>query len=325
LIRRSRNGCKDSSADLWVLLIYNSPKAQENVQNMRSPGQRKGNTILITGSSGRIGSAIAASLRNDYTIIGIDISPGPYTTHTTDIQSSEVIHLIKKADIVVHTAALHAPHVGVYDDKNFWDVNVRGTENLLNACLKHKVPRFIFTSSTSIYGHAMGRPQEAVWVTEELQPQPRDIYDETKLAAEDLCRQAANNGSLSCLCLRISRCFPEEERLMIIYRLYRGIDIDDVVLAHKLALTSDTKGFDILNISSQTPFNVYELNELYHHADRVISKYYPHAINIFQDRGWSLPTTIDRVYVIEKASRLLRFRPLCNFRESLTSAEKIKS
>ncbi|MFI5333780.1 MAG: NAD-dependent epimerase/dehydratase family protein [Chlamydiales bacterium] len=279
---------------------------------------RKANAILVTGSSGRIGSAIAQSLRNDYTIIGVDICPGLYTTHTMAIQSRETAKLIEQVDIVVHTAALHAPHVGVYDDNTFWDVNVRGTENLLNACLKHKVGRFIFTSSTSIYGHAMVRPQEAAWVIEELQRLPRDIYDATKLAAEELCRQVVKRGLLSCLCLRISRCFPEDERLLAIYRLYRGIDIRDVVQAHKLAITSDTQGFDILNISSQTPFNSHELNELYHHADRVISKHYPDARDIFQERGWLLPKTIDRVYVIEKARRVLGFHPSYNFKEALS-------
>lgn len=293
--------------------------------SLRSQGQRKTNTILITGSSGRIGSAIAASLRNDYTIIGIDISPGPYTTHVTDIQSSEVVKLIEKADIVVHTAALHAPHVGVHDDKKFWDVNVRGTENLLNACLKNKVARFVYTSSTSIYGHAMVHPQKAVWVTEELQPQPRDIYDQTKLAAEELCREATNNGLLSCLCLRISRCFPEDARLMAIYRLYRGIGIHDVVLAHRLAITSEPKGFEIMNISSQTPFNSSELSDLYHQADIVISKHHPYAQNIFEDRGWTLPKTIDRVYVIEKAKRLLGFQPSYNFMEFLNRRDEANS
>ncbi len=281
-------------------------------------GKSSSKTILITGSSGRIGSAIAASLRKDYKVFGVDISSGPYTTHTMDIQNPEIAMLIGKVDIVVHTAALHAPHVGIYDDKQFWDVNVRGTENLLNACIKNKVTRFVFTSSTSIYGYAMVHPQEAVWVTEALPPKPRDVYDETKLAGEELCREATNSGLMSCLCLRISRCFPEDARIMAIYRLYRGIGIHDVVLAHRLAISADIKGFDIMNISSQTLFNSSELNDLYHHADIVISKYYPNAKNIFQDRGWVFPNTIDRVYVIEKAKRLLGFYPSYNFMEFLT-------
>lgn len=272
-------------------------------------------TILITGSSGRIGGALAESLRNDYTIIGVDIRSGPCTTHIVDIQSPDIVKLVGKADIVVHAAALLPQHVGLYDDKKFWDVNVRGTENLLNACLKNKVSRFVLTSTTSVYGHAMIHPQKAVWVTEELQPQPKDIYDKTKLAAEGLCHSAINNGLESCLCLRISRCFPEAEKLMAIYRLYRGISIQDVVLAHRLAITSNIKGFDIMNISSKTPFNESELNDLYHHADIQIIKHHPHAKGIFQERGWTFPKTIDRVYVIEKAERLLGFHPAHNFME----------
>lgn len=277
----------------------------------------KVNTILVTGSSGRIGSALIQSLQNDYTIIGVDIRKGPCTTHIVDIQSPNIVNLVGKADIVVHAAALLPQHVGLYDDKKFWDVNVLGTENLLNACLKTKVSRFVLTSSTSVYGHAMVHPEETVWVTEELQPQPKDIYDKTKLAAEELCHSAINSGLMSCLCLRISRCFPEDARLMAIYRLYRGIDIQDVVLAHRLAITSNLKGFDIMNISSKTPFDSSELNDLYHHADIQMIKHHPDAQEIFQERGWTLPKKIDRVYVIEKAEKLLGFHPAHNFMEFL--------
>ncbi len=285
---------------------------------MHNHSGHKANTILVTGSSGRIGSAIVESLRNDYTIIGLDINAGPYTTHIMDIRSTEIVNLIRKTDIVIHTAALHAPHIGIHDDKKFWDVNVRGTENLLNACIKNQISRFIFASSTSIYGHAMIHPEKAVWVTEELKPQPRDIYDVTKLEGENLCHEATNSGLLSCICLRISRCFPENERLMAIYRLYRGIDIHDVVLAHRLAITSDIKGFDIMNISSQTPFVLSEIDDLYHRADILIGNYYPEALKIFRTRAWTFPKQIDRVYVIEKAKRVLGFHPSYNFMEFLT-------
>src|SRR5947209_3614576 len=104
--------------------------------------QNKTNTIFVTGSSGRIGGAIAAELQKEYAIIGIDVKPGPYTTHVMDIRSSEVERLVEHTHSVIHTAALHAPHVGVLDDMTFWDINVHGTENLLKACLKHKIQRF---------------------------------------------------------------------------------------------------------------------------------------------------------------------------------------
>ncbi|MCH9614751.1 MAG: ADP-L-glycero-D-manno-heptose-6-epimerase [Chlamydiia bacterium] len=275
--------------------------------------------ILVTGSSGWLGSPIAQALGKIYSVIGVDVLPGPFTTHVVDIRSKDIVELIKRANVVIHTAALHAKHVGINDDKTFWDINVQGTENLLAACLENQVEQFIFSSSTSIYGHALVSTQQAVWVTEDLTPEPRDVYDETKLAAENLCKKASSFGALSCLCLRISRCFLEEERLMAIYRLYRGIDIQDVVLAHKLAITSGIKGFEALNISNQTPFLASDVEELFYRADHVIEKLYPLGAAVFRNRGWELPRSIDRVYVIEKAKRLLGFHPTYNFLKFLKS------
>jgi nucleoside-diphosphate-sugar epimerase len=54
--------------------------------------------------------------------------------------------------------------------------------NLLEAALENGAKRFVYTSTTSLYGHAMVSPEKAVWVTERLVPQPRDIYDVTKIA-----------------------------------------------------------------------------------------------------------------------------------------------
>ena len=99
----------------------------------------------------------------------------------------------------------------------------------------------MYTSTTSLYGDAM-LPADgaAAWVDESLAPQPRDVYDETKLAAEEACREAARAG-LACTSLRMSRCFPEEPRLVAIYRLYRGVDAEDVAQAHELALAAERR------------------------------------------------------------------------------------
>jgi hypothetical protein len=55
------------------------------------------------------------------------------------------------------------------------------------------------------------------WVTEDLAPKPRDIYDVTKIRAEEECARAAEAG-LTSISLRMSRCFPESEDLMAISR-----------------------------------------------------------------------------------------------------------
>ncbi len=285
--------------------------------------------ILITGTSGRIGSALAFALKGRYQVIGVDIKPGPFTTHCLDIvDKKRIFDLAKDVGAIIHAAALHAPHVSICSDEKFWSVNVRGTENLLDACLKYKIKRFVFTSSTSIYGDALVSSSQAVWVTENLLPQPRDIYDETKLAAETLCENASSN-SLSCISLRISRCFPEKDSLMAIYRLYRGVDIRDVVLGHELALRSSIEGYQVFNISSSTSFEGYQvfhissstsfqqhdLTNLFGKANEAILRYFPWAEKAFDKKGWKLPHLIDRVYVVEKAKKVLGYNPTYNFQE----------
>ena len=86
----------------------------------------------------------------------------------------------------MHVAALHAPHVGQVPGGEFRSINVDLTGTLLAEAAAAGAGRFVYTSSTSVYGHALVPVSRAVWVDEHLIPQPRDIYDETKLAAEGL-------------------------------------------------------------------------------------------------------------------------------------------
>lgn len=241
--------------------------------------------VLITGTSGRIGSAVARFLSKKVETICIDNRPGSLTNFLIDIREKEKIsESVKRVDAVIHCAALLTPHVGLFSESEFWQINVKGTENLLEACLKHNVKRFVFNSTTSVYGDALIHPKKAVWVTEELLPTPRDIYDETKIAAEKLCLEASRNG-LSSISLRMSRCFPEREDLMAIYRLYRGVHKSDVALAHELALFLPIQGYEVFNISCQSPFNQMEVEELKTHADNVILRHFPWAKKAFSNRG----------------------------------------
>lgn len=282
--------------------------------------------VLITGTSGRIGSAVARFLSHKVETVGVDHRPGPFTHVLLDIRDKEkIFEIVRGAEAVIHCAALLTPHLGLYSESEFWHVNVRGTENLLEACLKHNVKRFVFTSTTSVYGDALEDPEKAVWVTEELVPSPRDIYDETKLAAENLCLAASKHG-LSAISLRMSRCFPEREDLMAIYRLYRGVDETDVALAHALALFLPMQGYEVFNISCQPPFSAIDVEALKQNAEQVIWRYFPWAEGEFLKRGWTLPKTIDRVYVIEKARKYLGYSPAYNFAEMFASfASKRKS
>jgi hypothetical protein len=69
----------------------------------------------------------------------------------------------------------------------------------------------------------------------------------------------------------------------------------------------------VFNISSQPPFHQTEVEELKKDAANVILRHFPWAKEEFRKRGWSLPRTIDRVYVIEKAMKGLGYRPTYDF------------
>jgi nucleoside-diphosphate-sugar epimerase len=270
--------------------------------------------VLVTGSSGRIGGAIAARLSLRHQVKGVDLRPGGLTAEVADVRDTRrLVPFLAGTDAVIHTAALHVPDLAAHGSEEFREVNVEATRRLLEACGEAGVSRFVYTSTTSLYGDAM-LPQagEAVWVTEDLVPRPRDIYDETKLAAEEACAEASRAG-LASTCLRMSRCFPEDPRLVAVYRLHRGVDAEDVAQAHELALAPGRASFEVFNVSAPTPFSRADCRRLFEDAAGVLLERHPWAAGEFERRGWLLPRSIDRVYVVDKAIAGLGYRPVHDF------------
>ena len=275
--------------------------------------------ILVTGSSGQLGAEVARQLASTETVIGLDVLPGEWTTQVGDITDAGLIAgLMRDVDAVIHIASLHAPHVGQRSMQDFIDTNITGTLRLLEAASAAHVRRFVYTSTTSVYGYSLVPDGwEAVWVTEDLPTRPRDIYDITKLAAEELCRLFARDHDLPTICLRVSRFFEQTPELMAAYRLYRGADVHDIAAAHVLAANNQDIAFDIFTVSAHQPFRHEDTAELLTDAPAVIRRYYPDAEDVFRAQGWALPASIDRVYVTEKAERLLGYAPLHDFAELL--------
>ena len=104
-----------------------------------------------------------------------------------------------------------------------------GTLNLLEESAVSGVAAFVFASTTSVFGDALVPPAgaPATWIIEEVVPIPRNIYGVTKVAAETLCQLFYRTERVSCIVLRLSRFFPEE-------------DLDAAVRA---AYSSDNYGF----------------------------------------------------------------------------------
>jgi nucleoside-diphosphate-sugar epimerase len=273
--------------------------------------------ILITGSSGHIGSAVAARLAQEASVTGLDRRPGPCTTHVGDIEDERLVGtLLPGIDAVVHTAALHVPDLGRATPEQFQRVNVEATRRLLDAALAARVTRFVLLSTTSVYGCSSRTGPPATWVDESLTPRPEDEYDRTKLAAEALTHDAAH-GRLSTVVLRLARCFPEPDHLVAFYRMYRGVDRRDVADAHALALRAQVRGSTTVNIAGPSPFAPEDAEALWDDPWSVIDRRVPGARAGFERRGWPLPARIDRVYAIEKATQVLGYRPRFGIAELL--------
>jgi len=281
-------------------------------------------TILITGSAGHSGSTIAALLSEKFEVKGIDIHPSRFTTLKASLTDwQRVKEVTKSVDAIIHTASLHAPHVVTHRREDFVDTNIKGTLYLLEAARLHNVPKFIYTSTTSVYGESLVDAEKAVWVTEDLVTQLRDIYDISKLTAEALCKDFFDSENLQTCSLRVSRFWDEPLPDKLFYRMYRGVDVRDVAQAHQLALATDFDTFQLFNISAQTIFEQTEREELKNELVALLQRKFPQIIDFFAEKNWTLPASIDRVYSIEKARKILDFCPQYNISEMLGSLHKI--
>ena len=279
--------------------------------------------ILITGSSGHLGEALVRTLRKtNHDIVGIDLLPSDFTNSTGSIVDREFVkRSMKGVNIVLHTATLHKPHLYTHPPQNFIDTNITGTLNLLEEAIQAAVHTFIFTSTTSAFGdaHTPSNNKPAVWVTENLTPIPKNIYGVTKVAAEDLCEFFHRNHQLSCIILRTSRFFPEEddrEEIRTNYDdgnikanefLYRRVDVEDVVSAHLLAIekASQIRLLVVTSSAPHTPFTREDLHELQTNAPQVVRKVFPDYEEIYARLNYKMFPSIDRVYVNERARKIL--------------------
>jgi UDP-glucose 4-epimerase len=280
--------------------------------------------ILVTGSSGKLGSITVKHLACfGHLVTGLDIS-GSATTHLiADIRDkNNMLELTKGFDAVIHTAALHGRHMDLnYPREEFINTNIKGTLNLLNACVANGIGKFLFTSTTSIYGKSLVDDNKAVWVDEELPIQPRDIYDITKQSCEEICREFFEKENIHVTVFRVGRFLDEPVNLKLNHRLYRGLEEQDGAEALKLALEHQFNQFEIFNITSGSAFQKEDLIELKRDAPSVIAKYHPEAIELYKLNQWTLPVSIDRVYRSDKALLMLNYHPKFTF-EYLLNSEK---
>lgn len=262
--------------------------------------------ILLTGSSGRVGRAIYGALAARHEVVGIDRNPFNTTRHVADFTDARILRgALVGVDAVIHAAALHAPHVGLMPDTEFHRINVEGTRVLAMLAREAGVSRFVFTSTTALYGHAIV-PGQCTWIDEHTVPQPRTVYHRSKLAAEQWLEEAAG-PCFDVRVIRMSRCFPETADRLLLYRLHRGIDVRDVADAHVAALGNDGPAFQRYIASGWTPFLLEDCEALVHQPRRVLATRCPRWLAEYDRRGWQLPV-VDRIHDARAASIGLGWR-----------------
>jgi UDP-glucose 4-epimerase len=286
--------------------------------------------ILVTGSAGHLGEALMRTLQQGpHDAVGCDVRPSPFTQLVGSIANRDfVARCMAGVEAVLHTATLHKPHIVTHSRQDFVDTNITGTLNLLEEAVAGRIGAFVFTSTTSAFGHALtpeaGAP--AAWITEETVPRPRNIYGVTKLAAEDLCELFQRLHRLPCLVLRTSRFFPEDDDSLQMRADYfdanakvnellnRRVDIEDAVDAHLRALErAPAIGFGRYIISATTPFAEVDRAALRQDAAQVVARHVPAFEAEYRRRGWAMFDAVDRVYVNAKARAELHWQPRHDF------------
>lgn len=252
---------------------------------------------LITGAAGFIGSHLALKLRAECVAVRCVDSFTDYydpalkrsraaalanagcTVIEADLTSTDLDALLDNVDVVFHLAGQPGVRASWGSEfSNYTRNNVEATQRLLEAARRmHKLKRFIYASSSSIYGNANHYP-----TSEDVSPQPISPYGVTKLAAEHLCTLYAINYKVPTVSLRYFTVYGPGQRPdmafsqflraalnseeITIYGLGQQIRdftyIDDVVSATTLAATCDLSPGVVLNVAGGSHSSVNRVLEL---------------------------------------------------------------
>lgn len=269
---------------------------------------------------------------------GLDVAGGDGVDVIASVSSREPVRAaMDGVDAVLHTAALHKPHIGTHSRQDFVETNITGTAVVLEEAVRAGVRMVVCTSTTSVFGTALtpAADQPAAWITEDVAPKPRNIYGVTKLAGEGICEVVFRDHALPIVILRTSRFFPERDdvpergaayddlNLKTAELLYRRADLADVVSAHIAALDrAAALGFGRYIVSATSPFAPDDLARLRGHAPAAVARHHPEFEAVFAERGWRMLADIDRVYVNDRARAELGWEPRHTFGAALAALSR---
>ncbi len=239
--------------------------------------------VLITGAGGTVGRQLVRALEPEHELRLGDVRPLDDPRFVPcDVTDPKQVHAAMQGiEAVVHLA-IATGFEGDYEDDDFnqrrFDVNVKGTWNVLNAAARAGVKRVVHTSSIMV---VWGYPPEE-WIASDAPPKPEGTYATTKLLAEVLCEQAAKQQRLSIVCLRIAKPVDANDPALKARRLRpQWIPFSELVRGYALALSAPDIGFEIITLVGDSSRRRWDLAK----AERVLS-YQPQLR--WEDMGYTL-------------------------------------
>ncbi|MBI2876493.1 MAG: NAD-dependent epimerase/dehydratase family protein [Candidatus Tectomicrobia bacterium] len=298
---------------------------------------------LVTGAAGFIGSHLSERLlREGFEVVGIDSfldyyprpvkeknlegllsSPG-FRFIEGELQRIDLAPLLGEVDYVFHQAAQAGVRASWGQSfQVYTENNIRATQLLLEACIGQGIQKFVFASSSSIYGDSPTLPTQ-----EETYPCPVSPYGVTKLASEQLCYLYWKNFGVPCISLRYFTVYgPRQRPDMGLHKFIRALlaeqeialygdghqardftYVADAVEANLLAMRSPYQG-ESFNIGGSHPVELWEIFRLL----EAIGRKTPRIRRESVQKGDVRSTSAD----ISKARRLLGYAPQVSLEEGL--------
>jgi len=299
--------------------------------------------FLITGGAGFIGSNITDALLEQGHFVRVldDFSSGKESNLANAVKSPG-FELIKgdicdktaclKAcagmDVILHQAALRSVPKSMKEPHDYNRVNIDGILNMLEAARDNKVKRFVFASSSSVYGDVTRFPENEKFYPELISP-----YALSKLAGEYYCRIFSGHFGVETVCLRYFNVFGPRQALddeyavvipKFIHCILNGQEppvfgtgkqsrdftyIDNVVQANILGATTPGIKHEVFNVATGKDQTVLYLVKA---INRITNKnIQPKLLPV--RAGDVFRTNAD----ISKIKKVLKFRPTVSFEEGL--------
>ncbi len=228
--------------------------------------------ILVIGGAGVIGSQVVAELlktRVGQVVIYDTFTRGkhsniePYLNDDRcllypnggDIRDIDVLNdAMQGIDGVCHLAAMWLLHCKDFPRTAF-HVNVEGTFNVLEACVKNNVERLVYSSSASVYGDAVEVP-----MTEVHPFNNRNFYGATKIAGEAMCRAFSDRSGLSYVGLRYMNVYGPHQDQTAAYTGVIPIMLNKIDAHEAPTINGDgSQAYDFVSVQDVARGNVLAL------------------------------------------------------------------